>query len=67
MTDDWQERLRREFTELGERVEKLRAFIGSPGFFALSEVERNDLTEQETHMTRYGHVLLRRVIRADVH
>jgi hypothetical protein len=63
-TDTWQARLFREHDELCERIAKLRGFISTPEFAALAEVDQDDLHEQLAHMTRYGHVLTRRVERA---
>jgi hypothetical protein len=64
MTDTWQARLFREHDELCERISRLRAFITAPEFAELAEIDRDDLQEQLSHMTRYGHVLTRRVGRA---
>jgi hypothetical protein len=62
-TDTWQARLYREHDELCERIAKLRAFISTPEYLELAEVDKDDLHEQLTHMTNYGRVLTRRVER----
>lgn len=65
-TNTWQARLFREHDELCERIGKLRAFITAPEFTELAEIDRDDLHEQLSHMTRYSQVLARRVERAQV-
>jgi hypothetical protein len=64
MADTWQARLFREHDELCERIAKLRAFISTPEFSTLAQIDQDDLHMQLAYMTRYGHVLTRRVERA---
>lgn len=64
MSDTWQARLFCEHDELCERIGRLRAFISSPEFHDLADIDREDLHRQLMHMTRYSQVLARRVERA---
>lgn len=52
-----------EHTQLGQRIDRLRAFIISEQFEALPDVERADLREQLKHMQAYFNVLSNRVSR----
>lgn len=56
-------RLSMEFSELSIRVEKLRDFILSDKFEALSPMDKDDLREQYGYMVKYINVLSRRVSR----
>lgn len=60
---DYRARLYEEFSQLGERIEKLRAFILSYTYDGLPEIDRKDLKEQLSFMERYFSVLSRRVSR----
>lgn len=60
---DFRGRLTLEFNELTIRYEKLVDFLMSEQFSKLSDIDRNDLTEQARHMKSYLDVLNRRVSR----
>lgn len=60
---DFRGRLTLEFSELTIRYEKLVDFLMSEQFSKLSDIDRNDLTEQARHMKSYLDVLNRRVSR----
>lgn len=58
-------RVVQELDELNRRIDKLRAFIGTPRqtpeFKALDAAERDAIQDQLVHMTRYAMALQRRV------
>ena len=55
-------RLKREESELGEKIEKLEAFInGNVQFDRLDQSEQDNLREQIVHMKEYRSVLIRRL------
>ena len=56
-----QERVVTEETELNERLNKLRAFIGTPMYLGLDINEQVRLCEQLAHMKGYSEVLDRRI------
>lgn len=55
------ERMIAEKIDLRDKLEKLSNFIISDQYYDLPENERNDLTEQFTHMADYHSVLSRRI------
>lgn len=59
----YQSRVLDEKRELDERLERLVAFIKSAAFYRVSQEDRDLLSEQEAHMTRYSDVLRRRIAR----
>jgi uncharacterized protein len=59
--NDFRARLSTEFTELKQKIDKLKRFILSGGDVDLDEQDRKDLHEQLKHMEAYFEVLLRRV------
>lgn len=61
--DDFRSRLFTEFSELQQRIEKLKVFILGDKFESLPEIDRKDLKEQLGHMEAYCKVLNRRVSR----
>lgn len=61
--DDFRSRLFTEFSELQQRIEKLKAFILGRYFDTLPEIDRTDMKEQLEHMELYCKVLNRRVSR----
>ena len=60
---DFRVRLFDEYTQLTQRIERLKAFILSPQYDTLPEIDRTDLKEQLGHMEGYFKVLTRRVSR----
>lgn len=56
-----QQRVVDEAHELGERLAKLRAFIGTPFFYGLSFDEQARLVRQESAMRTYYGILLERI------
>lgn len=60
---DFRGRLFEEYNQLSQRIDKLKEFIVSDEYEALSEVDRFDLKEQLRHMEKYFYVLSRRVSR----
>ena len=56
-----QQRVLDEYNELGERLAKLNAFIGSPKFNEVDATERTLLMAQAHHMTAYFVTLKQRV------
>lgn len=60
---DFRGRLFEEHTQLSQRIDKLKEFIISEKYDALSEIDRSDLKEQLAHMERYFGVISRRVSR----
>lgn len=61
----FQQRLIAEYAQLTEKVEKLKAFLYTPGSTSaqLPEIELTDLTHQLTYMNQYAKVLKRRIDR----
>jgi predicted DNA-binding helix-hairpin-helix protein len=59
--EDFRYRLNVEFTELGQKIKRLKAFIVDEGFEKLDSDDRRLLREQLTHMKAYHDVLLTRV------
>ena len=57
----YQKRVVDEETELNDRLNKLRAFIGGPDYLRLDTNERGLLHEQLAHMKGYSEVLARRI------
>lgn len=62
---DWKSRLVAEHLDLGIKVSKLQAFIGSEAFNDLSFEERMDLNVQLDSMQNYHKVLTTRLNRAN--
>lgn len=60
---DFRLRLNDEYTQLTQRMDKLKNFIASVKFDELPEVDRLDLKSQYIFMTGYLEVLERRVSR----
>lgn len=60
---DFRARLFAEYSELQQRIEKLKSFILGDQYDSLPEVDRTDLKEQLKHMESYESVLSRRVSR----
>jgi hypothetical protein len=60
---DFRARMFDEYSELRQRIEKLKAFIVSDKYDALPEIDRTDLKEQLHYMESYFGVLSRRVSR----
>ena len=56
-----QQRVVEEETELNDRLNKLKAFIGTPLYLSLGLNEQVRLCEQLAHMKGYSEVLNRRV------
>lgn len=52
-----------EYSQLSQRIEKLKELIISDKYDALLEIDRADLKVQLEHMERYFSVLSRRVSR----
>lgn len=63
-TPAWRVRLREELAGVNDKLTKLGTFMQTPAFAALDEAERDDLTEQSSHMAQYGRCLFRRLARA---
>jgi hypothetical protein len=59
-------RLSEEHTALGDKITKLTAFLPTPGFEDLHEVDRTLLRAQLAHMRHYIYVLEERMDRAQV-
>ena len=58
------DRMRKELTELQDKINKANAFIlGNEQFKRLDEDEQNDLVEQRNAMQTYGKILVRRLNR----
>ena len=57
---EWYIRLIKEKDELAERIEKLKAFIGTDSFNDLYIVQRSLMTLQLTYMESYLEVLVAR-------
>lgn len=55
------DRMKVEFAELTDKVEKLKAFLGTEPFSKLSLVAQNDLEQQYSAMSRYANILSRRI------
>lgn len=58
---DFRDRVIAEKNELGERLEKLRAFIGTEKFAALPSDEKERLQAQSEHMGMYLSILVARI------
>lgn len=58
-----QERMLAEYTELNDRLNKLRAFIESEKFMALSPEEQMDMGDQSEGMRGYAAALRSRINR----
>ena len=63
MDDATRGRLFSEHDQLAARRSKLEAFILTPQFEQLADVDKADLREQLTHMRAYEQALERRVLR----
>lgn len=61
--NDFSARIFEEYSQLSQRIDKLKAFIISDRYDALPEIDRSDLKEQLGHMERYFAVLSRRASR----
>lgn len=61
------DRLRKEHTEVFDRVQKLGAFIDTTPFYALTTEDQADLKVQYTYMTGYVGVLAKRLNRLSSH
>ena len=59
----FRKRLMEEYSQLLDRIEKLKTFIVSDAFDSLPDIERKDLKEQLKHMEAYFNVLSHRVSR----
>lgn len=57
------DRMRKEFDELEDRHDKLDAFIKSPNFNKIPDIEQEDLTMQRGAMCEYMVILARRIVR----
>jgi hypothetical protein len=57
----YQERVKQEYDELIERLEKLVDFMSTETFGTLSEAEQKLLGQQGYHMTQYALVLFERL------
>jgi hypothetical protein len=55
--DDWKHRLVQERAELGERIEKLAAFVGTHTFSNLEYADRDLLGRQLAYMRQYEYIL----------
>lgn len=60
--DDFIGRMELEYDQLNERTDKLRAFINSDGFCALSEVQQDLLRAQHLSMNDYRGLLNQRIV-----
>lgn len=60
---DFRDRLKIEYKELEDRLEKLSAFLETETFYSLSEEEKNDLKTQLNGMTIYHAALKSRLTR----
>lgn len=60
---NWQRRLRREHDELTDKCAKLSAYVRTPAFAGLSEIDRHLLDRQLHVMTEYRVLLSMRVAR----
>ena len=61
--DNFRTRLFYEHLELGQRINKLKAFIDSDEYKTLPDVDRLDLQAQYSAMLRYYEILDRRTAR----
>lgn len=59
--EEYQQRVVDEKNELSERLEKLRTFINSERFLAISYKERNLLKNQRVVMQEYLEILIQRI------
>ena len=64
--NDWRERMIEEHEQLSGRLERLRAFLHTTEYEALSEEAASDLRKQYAYMQGYHQVLTRRISRARV-
>ena len=60
--DNFIGRMELEYDQLNERTDKLRAFINSDGFCALSEVQQDLLRAQHLSMNDYRGLLNQRIV-----
>jgi hypothetical protein len=58
----YRNRVRIESAELEEKLERLRVFMHTAQFTALTRIERERLTRQETAMASYAAVLRERIL-----
>jgi hypothetical protein len=61
--EGFKERVKIEFRELNEKINRLSAFIGSEIFIALSDEDQNDLITQFNAMSDYAAILEKRISR----
>lgn len=59
--NDWQQRVVDEATELGKKIIALNKFFYDPGSIDLDDDVKFDLRAQNTAMTQYHDVLVRRI------
>lgn len=60
---DFRSRLFNEYSELQQRITKLKSFILGDVYDTLPDIDRQDLKEQLGYMERYCEVLSRRASR----
>ena len=60
--EKWDERVRKELTELTAKLGALRVFIASPEFLSLTSRTRGLLTSQSYAMATYADALAERLI-----
>lgn len=61
MMDDWKRRVVVEREQLVLKLDKLRAYVQTMAFMALSEAERSRLRNQERFMAGYAAMLDERI------
>lgn len=64
--EDWKRRIYAERATLEYRIQRLMAFMESPRYDKLTEVDRRLLVEQHRYMYEYYEVLGKRIIRFQV-
>lgn len=60
----WQERLEKEFSQLGEKLKKLNQFVGTEAYALLPYPDRMLLSDQLNAMSHYYNILGARLTRA---